>query len=93
MRKKTERIGEQAINKQGMLMEITKYDNNKDVTVTFVETGETVKCSYIQFKKRDVKATVFPVGKTHITITVITYLLMVAIGISLLAWGVTSLFS
>lgn len=52
MSKRIDRTGETQWNKQGMLMKIVEYRNNKDMTIEFVATGERRKCSYLRFKRR-----------------------------------------
>lgn len=91
-RKKIDRVGERRINKQRMLMEITRYYNNKNVVVTFLGTGEAVRCRYDQFLKGDVKATKFPVKKKHILLTVIAGIVAVVVAVSLLIFGIKTLF-
>ena len=49
---KKDRVGETQWNKQGLLMRIVEYRNNKDMTIEFVATGERRKCSYLRFKRR-----------------------------------------
>lgn len=52
MSAKKYRVGETQWNKQGLLMRIVEYRNNKDMTIEFVATGERRKCSYLRFKRR-----------------------------------------
>ncbi|MBD5381959.1 hypothetical protein [Clavibacter sp.] len=49
--KKLTRLGEVRKNKQGLTMQIVKYINSKCVEVEFLETGERIYVSYIQFAK------------------------------------------
>lgn len=54
--KKIDRIGEVSTNKQGLLMEIVEYTNNKDIVVEFLATGEKKRTCYQHFKNGMVKA-------------------------------------
>lgn len=54
--KKLTRLGEVRKNKQGLTMQIVKYVNRKSVEVEFLETGERVNVSYIQFVKGSPRA-------------------------------------
>lgn len=53
---KKERIGEVRRNKQGLTVKILDYQNNKNVTVEFAETGEIRKTTYIKFCRGEVMA-------------------------------------
>lgn len=53
---KKERIGEVRRNKQGLTAKILDYQNNKNVTVEFTETGEVRKTTYIKFCRGEVMA-------------------------------------
>ena len=48
-KKKTHRIGEITTNKNGHTIKIIEYNNNKDMKVLVVETGEIKKASYYNF--------------------------------------------
>lgn len=39
MKKRSDRIGEESINRQGLWMRIVRYENNKKVLVEFPDTG------------------------------------------------------
>lgn len=63
---KNNRIGEISQNKSGKMMRIVKYNSCMDIIVEFEETKEKIKCSYLCFKKGEVKShfspTVYDVG-------------------------------
>lgn len=60
---KKERLGETRVNGQGLTMKIVKYNNNKDIAVRFLETGELRNTTYLKFTKGTVAANLraFPV--------------------------------
>lgn len=89
--KKIYRIGERNYNKDGLLMEIIKYNNNKDIVVKFLATGEEVRSRYDLFQKGEVKATQPLVPKSHIVIPVITGMVVIIGVISLLVLGIKAL--
>lgn len=93
MNKRTDRLGKRTVNHQGLIMEITKYRNNKDIEVTFVETGEKVQSRYDQFKDGKVTATVFPVKKSTLVMTAVACIGVAGIAVALLVCGIISLFS
>ena len=91
--KKDSRIGEVRKNKQGLTMQITKYINNKTVTIRFMETGEEKVVRYIHFAQGPPKADLlnYPPGgdepfKHAVVITIgILLLIISAIG-GLIYW-------
>lgn len=88
--KKTQRLGERNVNKQGMLMEITKYYNNKDMVVTFVDTGDTARCRYDQFKKGNVFV---PIKKSSVIVGLLAVVGVIGIAITLAVCVVKHLLS
>lgn len=56
MKKRTDRIGEEATNRQGLKMRIVEYVNSKSIGVLFVETGEIKHTRYTRFINGEVKA-------------------------------------
>ena len=66
MSAKKDRTGEISKNKQGLLMRIVKYHNNKNCEIEFVQTHERRSgVSYINFKRGKVAANLkdFPLHK------------------------------
>ena len=55
-KRKSYRVGERNINRQGLTMEIVKYINNKNVEIVFLETGERKTVRYVNFCSRNVRA-------------------------------------
>lgn len=55
-RKKTERVGQQRQNNQGLTMQIVKYEGNKKVKVKFLETYEQKWTTYASFDTGMVRA-------------------------------------
>ena len=49
MKKRSDRIGEESINRQGLWMRIVRYENNKRVLVEFPETGVHKWTRYASF--------------------------------------------
>lgn len=49
MKKRTDRIGEESINRQGLWMRIVRYENSKRVLVEFPDTGECKWTRYDSF--------------------------------------------
>lgn len=47
--RKSYRVGERNISRQGLTMEIVKYTNNKNVEIVFLETGERKVVRYTNF--------------------------------------------
>ena len=54
--KKDYRKGQRSKNKQGLTMEIVRYNNNKAVEIVFLETGEHKVVRYVNFCSGNVKA-------------------------------------
>lgn len=54
--RKSHRVGERNINRQGLTMEIVKYHNNKRVEIVFLETGEHRTTRYLNFLHGNVAA-------------------------------------
>lgn len=54
--RKSDRVGERVVNRQGLTMEIVKYRNNKNVEIVFLETGERRTVRYLNFRSRNVRA-------------------------------------
>lgn len=88
--RKLNRVGERSINKQGMLMEITKYYNNKNMVVTFVDTGDAVTCRYDQFKKGNVFC---PIKKSSVIVTRLAVVGIIGIAVTLAVCAIKYLLS
>lgn len=54
--RKSFRVGERNINRQGLTMEIVKYASNKSVEIVFLETGERKVVRYLNFLHGNVGA-------------------------------------
>lgn len=54
--RKSNRVGERVVNRQGLTMEIVRYRNNKSVDIVFLETGEKRTVRYLNFRSRNVRA-------------------------------------
>lgn len=84
--KKIHRIGERNTNKQGLVMEITEYYNNRNIVVTFIDTGEEVKCRYSQFKSGTIRATILP-SSGRIVLTAVSLIAGIVAILSLIIIG------
>jgi len=49
MGKFTERLDEEKVNNQGLLMKIVKYNSANEIKVLFIESNSIIKCRYRQF--------------------------------------------
>lgn len=52
---KSKVLGEQNYNNKGRLMKIVEYNNDDNIIVKFVSTGNKVCCTYQQFRKGTVR--------------------------------------
>lgn len=56
MKARKDRIGETKRNKQGLVMRIVEYTNNKNVVIEFPQTTERRKTTYLKFRRGEVTA-------------------------------------